>query len=41
MLNCNKIKDCIISLETFENEIEYPFIWKDFAVKLEKEQNDL
>lgn len=25
ILNCNKIKDCIISLETFEKEIEYPF----------------
>lgn len=25
ILNCNKIKDCIISLETFGNEKEYPF----------------
>lgn len=25
----------------FENEREYPFSWKDFIVKREKEQNDL
>lgn len=25
ILNCNRIKDCIIFLETFENEIDYPF----------------
>lgn len=30
-LNCNKINNCIISLETFENE--RIFSWKDFIVK--------
>lgn len=41
ILNCNKNKDYITSVETFENELEYPFGWRGFHSELEKEQNDL
>lgn len=39
ILTSNKTKDQMVSLETFESEMEYTFSWKDLTVKLERKQS--